>query len=185
MTLQTPSLAQTAQSVIGPLPENLLREPLDYLQADHLRQRKICDLLDRVLGDPDCAAAISVAASLLDFLAIELPRHIADEEDLFTCLRGRCTPDDRIEELITALREDHAKDTTIRQRAETALAAMKAGNGANGTNAAMAVFAEAKRRHIRWENELLLPLARARLESDDLKALGQGMAERRGIPYPE
>ena len=33
------------------IPDNLLREPLEYLGADHIRQRKICNALDTLLPD--------------------------------------------------------------------------------------------------------------------------------------
>ena len=45
-------------------------------------------------------------------------------------------------------------------------------------------FAEAQRRHIAWENNVLLPLARKRLTEADLKELGRNMAAMRGIVYP-
>ena len=44
-------------------------------------------------------------------------------------------------------------------------------------------FAEAQRRHIAWENSLVLPLARKRLTAKDLETMGRNMAARRGIAY--
>ncbi len=40
-----------------------------------------------------------------------------------------------------------------------------------------------QRRHIGWENRLVLPLAGRRLTGSDLERLGHAKAVRRGIPY--
>lgn len=185
MTLQTPSPPQTAQSVTGPLPENLLRQPIDYLQAEHLRQRRFCGLLDRILADPEGAEAASLAETALAFLAVELPRHLADEEDFLSRLLASCAPDDRIEGLIALLREEQAQDDRLRARTEAVLSSLDDRELSHASAATLAVFAEVKRRHIHWVKELLLPLARARLGAEALNALGRDMAARRGVPYPE
>jgi hemerythrin-like domain-containing protein len=42
-------------------------------------------------------------------------------------------------------------------------------------------YADALRRHIAWENAVLLPTARDRLQAADLRRLGQKFAARRGV----
>lgn len=42
---------------------------------------------------------------------------------------------------------------------------------------------EAQRRHLAWENGVVLPLAQKRLESGDLEEMGRNMAARRGMAY--
>jgi hemerythrin-like domain-containing protein len=46
-------------------------------------------------------------------------------------------------------------------------------------------FSETQRRHVTWEDRVLLPLARQRLTPEDLAEIGRSMAARRGIAAPE
>lgn len=177
---------QAARAVIAPLPENLLRHPLDYLQADHLRQHRLCDLLENILRNPKAKESRASVDIVLDYLKVELPRHIADEEeDLFPRLKASCTPGDNIEEMMEVLREEHTQNAILLDAIEEALPTLDARARPDGPVLSGVVFAEAKRRHIRWENALVLPLARARLGAEDLKGLGRGMAKRRNIPFPD
>src|SRR5262245_34009434 len=79
------------------LPENLFREPIDRLYADHFQLRRICDQLDQ-LASERCAEQIpDVANAVMTYLEHDLPLHIADEEDLLPLLRTRCDPGDEID----------------------------------------------------------------------------------------
>jgi len=49
---------------------------------------------------------------------------------------------------------------------------------------AAARFVETQRRHIIWENNIVLPLARRRLNADDRAVMGRNMAARRKIEFP-
>lgn len=178
-------MERSKQRVVNPLPENLLRRPIDYLEADHLRQRKICDLLDHILDSPDSSVSPADIRLVLDYLTVDLPHHVADEEDLFPRLKACCPPSDQVESLIDILNEEHRRNAVLLEKTEAALLSYEARGEADSLDPAVAVFAEAKRRHIRLENELLLPLARARLGAEDFRALGRSMAMRRGVPYPE
>ena len=177
---------QAVRAVIAPLPENLLRHPLDYLQADHLRQHRLCDLLESILRNPKAKESKASLDIVLDYLKVELPRHIADEEeDLFPRLKASCLPGDNIDEMMQVLREEHTQNAILLNSSEDALSSQKARSDPDAPILSGVVFAEAKRRHIRWENTLLLPLARARLGAEDLRDLGRGMATRRNIPFPD
>lgn len=179
-------MEQAARAVIAPLPENLLRHPLDYLQADHLRQIRLCDLLESILRNPKAKESRASVDIVLDYLKVELPRHIADEEeDLFPRLKASCTPSDNLEGMLEVLREEHTQNAILLNAIEDALPTLDARARPDGPVLSGVVFAEAKRRHIRWENALVLPLARARLGAEDLKGLGRGMAKRRNIPFPD
>jgi hypothetical protein len=46
-------------------------------------------------------------------------------------------------------------------------------------------FAEAERRHLVFENAVILPLARARLTDDDRAAMLAAMAARRGTAFAQ
>jgi hemerythrin-like domain-containing protein len=43
---------------------------------------------------------------------------------------------------------------------------------------------ETQRRHIVWENNIILPLARRRFSVEDMEEIGRDMAARRGLEYP-
>ena len=183
--LQADSSLRAKTVLFDPLPENLLRQPIDYLMAEHHRQTKLCDLLEQIRDDPRSEASHVKAAAVLGYMAVDLPRHVADEEALFDRLARRCTPDDKADALIDLLREDHATDRALLAETAVALEAAGSPDGADALPTAVAVFAETKRRHIRLEDAFLLPLARARLKPADLRALGRMMAERRAVPYPD
>jgi hemerythrin-like domain-containing protein len=46
-------------------------------------------------------------------------------------------------------------------------------------------FFESYRRHIHWENAVVLPLARSRLSAEDLLRLEEAMNENRLVPPPD
>lgn len=185
MNSHSPPPDPSAQIAIDPLPENLLRHPIDYLRADHLRLRRVCDLLDGILADPQSDASRASAKVILDYLSADLPSHVADEEqDLFPRLAARCRPSDRVDDLIRILTDEHVRNDSLLEAVSAALRALHETSKTHGLIPAGAIFAEAKRRHIAWENALILPLARARLGAKDLRGLGHGMATRRHIPYP-
>ncbi len=185
MTTRMPSVERAGSGLINPLPENLFRRPIDYLQADHRRILRVCDLLDSLVVDPRSDASFASANIALAYLRADLPLHIADEEDLFHRLAACFPPSDRVESLIETLEQEHGSNAVLLERTEAALSFYEAGSAPDDIGPAVATFAEAKRQHVRLENERLLPLARDRLGADDCEAFGRSMALRRRVPYPE
>jgi hemerythrin-like domain-containing protein len=177
-----------SEMVIEPIPENLFREPLEYISADHYRQRTVCRLVDAIAADPDGDDASSRARAVLDYLETEMPQHIADEEQgLFARLRDSSEGEDDLENLVTLLVEEHADDRELAADLIEPLRHIAAGEGppdAAVFSRAAALYCETQRRHLAWEEVYLLPLARKRLTSEDIAELGRGMAARRGIEYP-
>jgi len=179
---------QSPTSDIEAIPENLLREPIDYLYADHFRQRVVCKLLDDIAYDPGAPEVARLATVVAEYMENDLPRHVADEEqDLFPLLRARCEPQDSIEGILSQLSEEHAKDEGL---SSTLLAGLRRlANGQTPKDQAaflevVASFAESQRRHLAWEERLVLPLARKRLSDADLPKMGHNMAARRDIAFP-
>lgn len=187
-------MASAADALVQPngiasIPENLLRAPIDYLYADHFRQLSVCGLLEDIALDPAASSAPARAAAVLAYLERDLPRHMADEEeDLFPLLSARCEPGDRIERIRHLLSEEHRREDNLSEAVIEGLRSIAAGRppGRSGLfQRAAAAMAEGQRRHLAWENEFVLPLARERLADDDLEAMGRRMAERRGLDYPD
>ena len=181
--------SQSSASEIEAIPENLFREPIDYLYADHFRQRVVCKFLDELAFDPVAPNAARLASIALAYIEQELPHHIADEEqDLFPRLRDRCTPADNAERILGLLSEEHRRDDDLCAAILEGLRVLAEGQEPSQCAAfvrAAAAFAETQRRHLAWEDDVLLPLARERLTAEDLGDMGRGMATRRGASYPD
>jgi len=179
----------STKTAIEPIPENLFRAPIDYLYAEHFRQLIVCNLLDDIAEDPARRDAPRQAARVLSYLEHDLPQHIADEEkDLLPFLRERCVPTDRAERVLHLLSEEHGRDQNLSDSLCAGLRALAAGKPPTSKETflrAAAAFAELQRRHLAWEDELILPLARERLTAEDLKTIGLRMAARRGVDYPD
>jgi hemerythrin-like domain-containing protein len=166
-----------------PTNPSLLASPLDFISEDHLRERQICAVIDRLaMADPlDRQSALSV----LRFLNEEMNVHLRDEaEDLFPLLALRCTEEDAIEGAIGRIRADQVEAVRLLPRMRAALAAcLDAGTAPTAEDrATLTRFAGHVRRHLVAENAILLPIARARLTRADLRTLSKHMRSRRGLP---
>lgn len=184
-----PGPDQLPANEIEAIPDNLFREPIDYLYAEHFRQRIVCKFLDDIVFDPAGPEAARLATIVLAYLEQELPHHVSDEEqELFPRLSGRCQAEDNAKRLLGVLSEEHRRDGEICEEVLEGLRALSEGREPSQGVAfvrAAAAFAETQRRHLAWEDDVLLPLARARLTAEDLMEIGRGMAKRRGAHYPD
>ncbi|MBI3451638.1 MAG: hemerythrin domain-containing protein, partial [Rhodospirillales bacterium] len=169
-------------AIIEAIDLRLLADPISFLFAEHYRQRAVLAHLDSLSADVGMASR-AVAEAVLDYLKTELPRHIADEEnDLFPAMRRRCTAEDNIEALIDGLTAEHGDDESLAATVIEGLTErlQDTGWGINvDLNSAVRAFAETQRRHLAWENALVLPLARKRLSTEDLARISRSMATRR------
>jgi iron-sulfur cluster repair protein YtfE (RIC family) len=159
-----------------------LGNPLDFIAEDHLRERQICALIDGVANAAH--ADLADVQNILSFLGEELTMHLEDEEaGLFPMMSDKCHAEDDIDSVIERLRSDHAKMggavPQVRQSLERLLSG--APPLAEDQRAMLTEFASETRRHLIVENAIILPIARARLDTDDLDALRLGMLRRRGL----
>lgn len=172
----------TALSVLAEAPPpKLFSTPIEYLFAEHFRQRTLCRMINEIASaqacDSECAAAV------LRFLDNDFEAHISDEEeDLFPLLRRRAEPEDRIDDIIDELCRDHIVD---RKDGKAVAAGLRKLDEKSGTSSALRRllrrFAANERRHLIVENAIVLPLARVRLTPSDHIELGKSMARRRGL----
>lgn len=181
-----PARRSPAESPDAP---EIFRHPIELIFADHDRQRIVCAALDRLAQDLDAEDARDNAAYILDHLENNLPIHIADEEeDLFPLLKQRCLPDDKVEEMIALIAEEHEEDSSHLDELLEPLRQIAAGSrpvDAVSFTARARAFASFQRRHLGWENGTILPLAERRLTDADQAALGRKMAARRGVSPPD
>ncbi len=167
---------------LSPTDPSLLSSPLDFISADHVRERAVCGMLDRIAADE--VPSEGDIAQTMEFLSNELPLHLADEEeDLFPLLRRRCTPEDDIERAIARLTADHRHPDFDTPRMVEYLRQVYGSIGRlnSDARAAVARYASHVRKHLVLENAIVLPLAHVRLTNRDLATLGSRMLKRRGL----
>jgi hemerythrin-like domain-containing protein len=171
-------------ATIAEVPSDLLVRPLDWFMAEHYRHRQFCALMHELARgesfDPEALSAV------VAFLRHELGRHLADEEeDFFPLLRRRARPEDDIEQILGRLSGEHEGDRafahSLRAHLERCLDAHTAPGQDPSVALALDSFATQEVRHLALENAVVLPLARLRLNADDLQALGRTLAARRGL----
>lgn len=168
---------------LSPTDASLLATPLDFLSEDHLRERQVCSMIDRLAlsGSFDHSAASTV----LRFVNEELNAHMRDDaEDLFPMLARRCPVEDGIGRVIARICTDLDEATRLLPGLQAALArCLDTGSDlASGDRQLLTRFAGHVRRHLAAENAILLPIARARLTRRDLLRLSRQMRARRGLP---
>jgi hemerythrin-like domain-containing protein len=166
-----------------PIPPELFHEPLDYILADHVRQRAVCTLLRSFIARK--RAGEEDAQLVLAYLTHDLELHHADEEiDLFPMLRRRALPEDELGKVLDRLADDHRKSEALIADIGRHLST-PAVNGEIPLRApareALEAYAAAEHRHLAMENAVVMTIAGVRLHRSDLKALGRSMAARRGI----
>ncbi len=173
---------------LGAIPENLFREPVDFLCADHFRRRVICRFLDEIALDPDGPDVARLPSVALEYIEHDYLLHVADEEqDLFALLRVRCVPEDWLDAILSMLLEGHARGLELSSLLSSGLRRLAAGEPLAQCDEFLHVapaFAEGQRRHLAWEEAVLFPLARTRLSQADLDRMGRSMAARRNAAYP-
>ncbi len=168
---------------LKPPPDELLRKPLDYILAEHLRLRALCRLCDHLADaeefDADAAERIAL------HIGRDLAMHVTDEEeDLFPLLRRRATEASDLKEVLDRLTLEHAAENRLADALVESLRGhidRSAAKPGKGLCSDLRAFARSQHHHLALENATILPLARVLLSEKDLSGLGQRMAARRSI----
>lgn len=159
------------------------------LEEAHETLKRLADLMEEIADDmphPNRTACMHAAA----LLSGELPLHHADEDlGLFPVLRKRCLPEDRIDVVLDRLETDHVDDEAALAEIVPTLTGL-AWEGEleidpSSVGYALRGFFEAQRRHIAWEQALVMPLARVRLTADDWQQVAAAMQANRAGPKPD
>lgn len=174
--------AEANPYVIPPNEAALLESPLDYIFADHFRVRVVCNMLD-MLADDIVGEGRRLAPLLVRFLREDFMNHLEDEEQgLMPLLHKRLLVGDEVDEALGQVTSEHEADRQITARLVARLDELVE-RGAVAEPGVLAeaarAFAEFQRRHIVWENVVLLPIARLRLTRSDLRQLAADMTRRR------
>lgn len=162
--------------------------PLDLIRSEHDRQLALYDRLDELANDEQLRPVSKEAETLIVFLTEDLPLHGKDEEeDLFRLLKLRCRPVDGFDGILEQLEFEHSLDRVLAHHIVIDLEAIADRRTLENPIRIfmnLRTFVETQRRHLAWENAVVLPLARKRLSPKDLEEMGRNMAARRAIVYP-
>jgi hemerythrin-like domain-containing protein len=188
MSRSTPEEIDGPAQLIEPIDPNLFCRPIEYLQAEHYRQRIVMQHLEFLTRWDRGPTWQAVARGALRYLTEDLALHIADEEqDLFPLLRRRARPDDGIKSIMAVLTAEHGGDEAMASaviRELELLVATPRATPSGRFHGAVRAFVETQRRHLSWENAVVLPLAAKRLSRADQRRLGEAMAKRRRVAVP-
>lgn len=154
--------------------------PLAAILAEHDNLYEVCRRLENLAEDLGVEPMATEAVALKAQLTVDLPRHeTLEEQHLFPLLRRRCKPKDGIRDIIARLYSEHALDETLVEYIIDDLGLVAGGfNLANPLRLRLNIksFVANQRRHIAWENDVVLPLAERRLMPEDLVDLGYCLA---------
>ena len=146
-------------------------DPLALIAEDHALQLELCDLLEWLADSlPDFNRAIARSAAAILRQGFE-PHLQLEEEMLFPLLRRRAPEGSPLGPIMQQLEAEHAADDSFAHEladelqllADTGLV-----RNAEMLGYMLRGFFEHQRRHIEWENRVLLPLARQTLTRADL-----------------
>lgn len=168
---------------IEPMPSGLIDSPLDFIFAEHHRQREAVAILTMVADGEVNRRGIS---ELIAFLEQDFALHIGDEEIvLFPVLRQHCLPEDNVDRILDRLQDEHRADEVNGDLTIEILKGRLDDRPLSGeASRRLRRFAEHVRQHLALENGVLLPIARVRLNPNVLESLADMLRERRGMRRP-
>ena len=160
-------------------------DPLSALEIDHELQLRLCNLLEHIADGLPGIEDPEVAMVAISVLRTGLEGHTAFEErHLFPLIRYRGSGDPVVEAILTQLEDEHDGDEAFaHELADELERLVSVGTARNPEMLGYMLrgFFVGQRRHIEWENNTILPLARNLLTGEDLMTLRQGLSK---LPGP-
>jgi len=167
--------------------ENDSIDPLDFILKEHVSHQKLCDLLEEIADMLLEGVDREKARQAVNVLKYELPlHHQIEEQALFPLLVKYANSEDNAGEIVTRLNEEHVIDESFAEELIEFLEQLAQGkqlDDANMFGYMLRGFFENYRRHILWENNVVLPLARRRLSADGLAELASLITELQTHPH--
>ena len=161
------------------LPDELpgFDDPIGMLRACHDKIIAHCDMLEGLLERQDK----EIAARVHRYFNTSAPLHHRDEEeDLFPRINRQSL---KIAELVHRLKQEHQELSQLWGRIAADLKSLPQDGFSDDFITAAREFCHINRAHITLENMELLPMASGILSQQDLGAIGETMAARRGVRY--
>jgi iron-sulfur cluster repair protein YtfE (RIC family) len=157
-------------------------DPLEQFAQTHHAHRETLAAIE-AMAQPGAAPDSVEAGHLANEISETLRLHLRDEgEDLFPLLRLRAGADRSLEDILARLSAEHVRIAALSE-AVTATLRRLARRGAAPSAAervAMRDYVAAKRRHMSFENAIVLPVARLWLTREDREDLAARIAARHG-----
>ena len=168
---QTPTPA--ASPPVGPVCRT--PDPIGLIAEEHALQLELCDLLESLADGLPHSFDNALAVIAVSILEGSVPRHMRlEEEALFPMLRDRVAADHPLQAALACLEEEHERDgATLVELTDILKSAAQDGCVANADMLGYILrgFFDGQRRHIAWEDRVVLPVARQVLTADDLASL--------------
>lgn len=170
-------------------PQASTEAPLEMLAACHIRIRRQCDTLQRLVPhlkqhgcDADARTAASSVIRYFDTAAVH--HHADEEEDLFPAMIESMAGSDAvcIREMTNALVVEHRHLEAAWRALRKVLIDISEGSCATLDTDTVDTFTAAYIRHMQIEEDEVLPMADRLLSQADIERIGRAMRLRRGIP---
>jgi hemerythrin-like domain-containing protein len=150
-------------------------DPLQILREEHALQNELCDLLEAIADGLPHQFNRALALVSVSILETGMPSHIRlEEEALFPLLRRRLAKSHPLHSALSCLEGEHDRDgAALVEITEALRAAIETGTISNPEMLGYMLrgFFESQRRHIAWEQAVVLPTAADVLTAEDLRAL--------------
>lgn len=175
-----PANRQTVSQRPGPA---LHRSALDLIEHEHRMQEHLCDILEKIADCLPHEVDPQLCRKAVQALRHDIPLHHRDEElGLFPLLNKYAQNMPVIKMAIQRLETEHDSDEgfagELIEQLENLAQGGRSGN-ANMLGYMLRGFFEGYRRHIHWEDAVIMPLARQHLSADDLITLEKVMLHNR------
>ncbi len=163
--------------------------PLEMLAACHHRIQRQCITLKRLaahlrLHGSDTQASTAATGILRYFETAALHHHADEEQDLFPALIESMAGSDAvcIRELTGGLTADHRRLEAMWKGLRISLQQVEVGKPALLDQDEVDSFTHLYERHMKLEEDELLPMAKRLLSESEITRIGRAMRQRRGIP---
>lgn len=154
-----------------PSPALLLKDPLDRIAAEHGLQLELCDALELIADELPGRIDATLLREVINVLAHGMTPHFAFEEHaLFPLLRRRASDDHPLMAALTQLETEHERDADLSQELVEQLRHLMLREEAMNPDMLgymLRGYFESQRRHVEWENSIVLPAARRVLTAQD------------------
>jgi hemerythrin-like domain-containing protein len=149
--------------------------PLDRLVAEHELQLELCDALELIADGLPNRIPSNLVREVTAALTHGLSAHFSFEEDvLFPLLRQRGGDEVSLAAALDQLESEHARDAGLCDELAEELKALSLRDEPRNVEMLgymLRGFFEGQRRHIEWENTIVVPAARRLLTTADLDSL--------------
>lgn len=149
--------------------------PLEIIEEEHALQLELCDLLESMADNLPAKIDPAFAVIAISILKGSVKSHTKFEEDaLFPLLRERLSPNDTVVQALACLSQEHERDEDIADELVEALKdalQTRAPQNPETLGYILRGYFESQRRHIAWEDSVVLPAARQALTVEDLARL--------------